>query len=201
MLDISLPYKGIIMKIEHDAIQRDMQPFLPNGCSFKFFSVGDEAEWARIEASVLEFDSDDDALNYFKKEYLPYIQLLQKRCIFVVDIKGLPIATSTAWFANSNEYGRQASLEWVAVCSEHQGKGIGKAIMQKALQVFCDVEPNLDIWLHTQTWSHVAVKMYLQLGFQMVENDRLAKPFKNEFYDNEYSEAIEIFNEIGFKKL
>ncbi|MCL2377089.1 MAG: GNAT family N-acetyltransferase [Defluviitaleaceae bacterium] len=199
MLDKDVAYKNIIMKIEHEAIQRSVQPTLPEGYSFRFFTAGDETEWARIETSVLEFDAVDDALDYFKREFLPHIELLQERCVFVVDADGMPIATATAWFANSEEYGRQASLNWVAVCPKHQGKGIGKAVMLKVLQVFYDLEPNLAVWLHTQTWSHVAANMYLRLGFKMVKDDRLAKSFESAFYANDYDEAIEILSGIGYK--
>ena len=61
MLDKSIEFKNIIMKIEPNKIKNIANPILPDGFSFRFFETGDEAHWARIEASVLEFDSNDKA--------------------------------------------------------------------------------------------------------------------------------------------
>lgn len=120
--------------------------------------------WGEIEASVLEFTSESEAEEYFIKSYLPYEIQLIHRCIFIIDMYNRPVATATAWYADS-ELGHQASLHWVSVRPEYQGLGLGKAIVQKSMQVFRELEPDCAVWLHTQTWSHIAIRMYHGLGF------------------------------------
>lgn len=39
------------------------------------------------------------------------------------------------------------------------------------MNVFADIGPYCDVVLHTQTWSHVAVRMYHRLGFHMVRTE------------------------------
>ena len=199
MLDTSIEYKNIIMKIEYNEIKNITSPSLPDGFSFRFFEAGDEAHWARIEASVLEFNSVDDAQNYFEMSYLPHKEHLQMRCVFVLNKDRLPIATATSWFADS-ELGYQACLHWVAVCPEYQGLGIGKAITQQALVNFQKLEPNKPVWLHTQTWSHTAIRLYHHLGFNLMKNEKLANNNTEngltEIYPNDFDEARYVLRKV-----
>jgi len=190
MLDKSIEYKNIIMRMESDKILNIANPVLPCNFSFRHFKdAGDIKHWSRIETSVLEFADENEAENYFTSSYWPYFDDLTKRCLFITNQDDLPIATATAWFADS-ELGYQASLHWVAVCPEYQGMGLGKAIVTKALILFRELEPNNSVWLHTQTWSHTAVKLYHRVGFNILKNDRLAnantRDGRLKIYANDY---------------
>lgn len=169
MLDKSIPLKKIIMKLEAKN-NTWHEPSLPDGFSFRFYEKGDEYHWARIETSVLEFDHENAAVEYFSKEFLPYPSEIKRRCIFIVSPEGLPVATTTAWFRETDQQ-RYGQLHWVAVCPEYQGMGLGKAVVQKALTVFQELEPGRDIYLGTQTWSHVAIRVYYKLGFRLVREE------------------------------
>ena len=162
MLDKSIEFKRIVMRGERAGMNIS-PPVLPGGYAFRFYETGDAAHWARIETSVLEFDSEDDARRHFAEEFLPHEDELRRRCVFVLRPDGLPIATATAWFSEEHP----ARLHWVAVCPEEQGRGIGKAITLKVLEIFRELAPAEPIWLFTQTWSRVAVKMYEKLGFRV----------------------------------
>ncbi|MBP2643504.1 MAG: Acetyltransferase family [Firmicutes bacterium] len=66
MLDKSIPYQNIIMKIPAKDIFSICVPELPDGFPFRLFEDSDEVHWARIETSVLEFESeqvDKDSLS------------------------------------------------------------------------------------------------------------------------------------------
>ena len=199
MLDKSLEYKGIIMRIESDKIETVSEAKLPDGFSFKLFTPDDVPHWGSIEASVLEFASEAEACEYFERSYLPHLHELQKRCIFIINADDLPVATATAWFADG-KLGYQASLHWVATRPEYQGKGLGKAVVQKALEVFRELEPGKSVWLHTQTWSHVAVRLYHSLGFNMVRSERLAVTTTRDgtpkIYENDFNEAIQVLRAV-----
>ena len=199
ILDKSIEFKNVIMKIECDDINNITTPILPYGFSFRFFEAGDEVHWARIEASVLEFESIDSARSYFESSYLPHYENLQRRCIFALNKDNLPIATANSWFADS-ELGYQAALHWVAVRPEYQSLGIGKALTQQALINFKKLEPNNPVWLHTQTWSHVAIRLYHHLGFNLIKEERLANNNTrngiSKIYQNDYYEAVEVLKEV-----
>lgn len=194
MLDKSIEYRNIIMKMDKDVLQAVSIPTLPRGFRFRFYENGDEFHWARIETAVLEFSSEKDAYEYFAENFLRKQEELEYRCVFVLNPEGLPIATATAWYADS-DCGHQAVLHWVAVCPEYQGLGIGEAIVKKVLCVFKSVEPEEDVFLHTQTWSHIAVGLYHKLGFALVKEKGIAG------CENDYSEAMEILKGVVTSKL
>jgi len=199
MLDKGVKYKNIIMKRDMDKKGSIPTPVLPDCFSFRFYQGGDIRHWSRIETSVLEFDSEDKAHDFFQRVFMPYEANLRERCLFACSPDGTPIATTTAWYADS-ELGHQAILHWVAVCPEYQGLGVGKAIVQKALNVFQNLEPDCPIWLHTQTWSHVAVRLYHSLGFNIVKSEKLASSNTSDGLlktdPNDFPEYIEILRAV-----
>ena len=65
MLDKTLPYYNIIMKRQEGT--KTPNPILPKGFSFNLYTEGDEIYWAKIETLVGEFDSIEEALDYFGK--------------------------------------------------------------------------------------------------------------------------------------
>ena len=198
MLDKSIEYKNIIMRLDSNQSENLIEPELPENFSFRFFTPSDVKHWGRIEASVLEFDSENLAASYFEAAYIPYIKELQERCLFVLNPDGIPVATANAWYADS-ELGHQASLHWVAVCPEYQGIGIGKCITIKALNVLRALEPDIPVWLHTQTWSHTAVRLYHSLGFNMVRSELLANQNTGNgktIYENDFVEAMQVLKTV-----
>lgn len=199
MLDKSIPYKNIIMRMPFSKVSSQAAPDLPVGFSFRFYQDGDAAHWARIETSVLEFPDEAAAKSYFSRDYLPFSNDLKQRCVFVVNQENLPVATATAWYARS-ELGYQASLHWVAVMPAYQGLGLGQAGVQQALSLFPALDPGEDVWLHTQTWSHVAVRLYFKLGFRVLKTGRTAVVTDDgdgvKISDNDYAAAIEILRSV-----
>lgn len=197
MLDKTIPYHSIIMKCAFPYTVSDI--CMPEGYSLRFFRDGDEQHWSRIETSVLEFDTVEEANIYYSRMFMPYREQLPMRCIFAENPDGIPVATATAWYVDS-ELGHQAVLHWVAVCPEYQGLGLGKAVVQKAMQVFQQEEPREIIWLHTQTWSHTAIRLYTSLGFCVAKTAELASydPYTKmiKYEQTELIEAIDVLRSI-----
>lgn len=156
-------------------------------------------DWTKIEASVLEFPPEAEAEEYYSKTFLPSIDQLKHRCIFVCDPAGIPVATATAWYVDS-ELGHQARLDWVTVRPQYQGMGLGKAVVRRALAVSPRLEPGRDIWLSIQTWSYRAVLMYHGLGFNIVINDRLATAHSRDgipkIYSSEFADTVEVLKPV-----
>ena len=181
MLDKSIPYQNIIMCADRDHLICMEEPVLPEGFSFRLFCLGDEKQWARLEWAVGEFPTEKEALDYFSKKYLPYTKLLQHRCWFVWDKqKDQAAATATAWYEQDKGKERLASLHWVSTDPEYQRRGLGRAVVIQALKTLARMENSQRIYLHTQTWSYQAVRLYLSLGFGAVRQGGFSS------YSNDY---------------
>ncbi|OYO96126.1 hypothetical protein CG709_12130 [Lachnotalea glycerini] len=85
---------------------------------------------------------------------------------------------------------RPAPVQYVAVRPKYQGMGLGKAVFMKVLSAFTKVEPDEDIYLHTQTWSHKAIRMYLKMGFRLITDDRIG------YHDYHYEEAVKVLETV-----
>jgi len=195
VLDKSIEFKSMTMRLP---IRRFVfsEPKLPDGFTIRAYQKGDLEAWAKIEVSVGEFENNDKAYESFNKLYLPYENMLPLRMFFVVAPSGEPVATATAFFSDKRKW-MKSVLHWVAVKPEFQGKGLGRAIVQKALNAIVEFEPKRDIYLFTQTWSHKAVKLYLSLGFKMVRTPNgLAKIKFGYKRGNDYKGAIRILKSV-----
>ena len=153
------------------------------------YRPGDRAAWAAIETSVAEFSTEAGALQYFDRVFLPEEPLMCQRCCFIVSPDGTPAATATAWYEQLGGT-RRALFHWLAVCPRHQGMGLGRAVAAQALNTFARTEPGSDVWLHTQTWSHKAVGMYLRMGFHPLKTDPL-----NPGYDS-FAPSLPVFRSV-----
>jgi ribosomal protein S18 acetylase RimI-like enzyme len=148
---------------------------------------------------VLEFATQAAALDYFARDFLPYADQIEQRCAFVVDAGGTPVATATAWWADS-AIGRQGLLHWVSVDPAFQGKGLGRAVACKAVSLLAGLEAGRDVYLHTQTWSHVAIRLYRSMGFYLCKADTTAMVFGDgqdpKTGPNEYAAAVEVLRTV-----
>ncbi|WP_317854867.1 GNAT family N-acetyltransferase [Chakrabartyella piscis] len=191
MLDKSMPKYNIIMKMDWDLVQQVQPSKLPEGYTIRPFQTGDEVHWAKIEVSVLEFATEAIAVNYFKEVFLSHKEELEKRCLFLCNPEGIPVATANAWRVEG-ELGHQAALQWVALMPEYQGLGLGRAIVSAAMSLYPTYEVGLPVYLHTQTWSHVAVGLYDSLGFVVLKEERVGRLNPSVTGDLVYSNEYEI---------
>lgn len=160
MLDKSVPYVEFYME-RPEGLALPSASARSDGFFMRTYRPGDEEDWARIETSVGEFSEESDALAYFAKEFAPQPELLQDRMCFVCAPDGTPAATCTAW----EKHGRNL-IHWVATAPAYQRKGLARLAVVSALHRF----PAGSVILHTQTWSHAAVRLYKDLGFDLVRD-------------------------------
>jgi ribosomal protein S18 acetylase RimI-like enzyme len=177
MLDKSIPYFNILlMRKQKTEFQNNP---LPKGFHFEFFQLGDEQSWADIETSVLEFSDNNEALEYFEREYLKFTNELFQRCIFIVTDHGEKVGTAIAWWSTRNNK-RVPSIHWVSIKPDFQNMGLGKSIVNKAISTSIKIDGDFNSFIHTQTWSYAAIGIYLKSGYKILRNGTFAN-FQNDF--------------------
>jgi RimJ/RimL family protein N-acetyltransferase len=159
---------------------------LPEGFHFEFYQEGDETEWAAIETAVSEFEDEAQALDYFQKKFAPFSKELKRRMLFITDSEGRKIGTCSAWWKELPDGTRYPLVHWVAVRPGYQGKGIAKAMLRRTLKQLQKLEATTPVYLHTQTWSHVAIRLYQKLGFEITDKNLDGTP------NSDYKKAMEI---------
>ena len=82
-------------------------------------------------------------------------------------------------------------MSYVAVKPDYQGLGLSKALLSRLLELSAEIEGDRKVYLHTQTWSHRAVKLYEKFGFYITKEPNLFK-----YANNQYEEATALLAEI-----
>lgn len=187
MLDKTLPYAEIWMT---RPLQQNV-PITPlaEGFEFRFYQKEDESAWAEIETSVGEFQTTDEALEYFQQNFAPYPEELERRMFFVETKKGEKVATCTAWRKKSREQVYPV-FHWLAVKPDYQGKGLAKALTARVLQEFPTLHTDGPIHLHTQTWSHQAIALYKKMGFTFIAENLDGTP------NPDYEKVMQVLSKL-----
>ena len=136
---------------------------LPEGFHYSFYQKGDERDWSRIETSAKEFEKEEDAYKRFFQTFNDHLNDLSNRCFFIEDENNKKVATATA-YCTENHLGK---VHWVAIEKECQGKKLSKPLISKTLQQLKELGYCQAI-LHTQTYTWLATKIYLDMGFQPI---------------------------------
>ena len=143
---------------------------LPQGYKFEFFNNSIK-DWVTIHLNSEEFTSVEDAEKVFRDFYNDFLAELPSRCFFIVD-EQTNEKVATATISPTNEFGYKCKIDWLAISKSHQGKGLAKPLLSFALKLAQKLGYNR-ILLHTQTHTWLAVKLYLNFGFEplnLIEN-------------------------------
>ena len=139
-----------------DEINKTAFRMLPDGYSFRL-CMRDELEiWKRV---VAEEQHVGYVSEYYEKVYKEREDEFFRRCLFVCDTEGKPVASTFIW----RSYGAINTVGWFRVLPEYEGKGIGRAILSEALR-----NTEFPVYLHTQPTSARAIKLYAGFGFKLV---------------------------------
>ncbi len=184
MLDRSIPFYNMILKCSA------YKPFaitLPKGFFFKQFEPGDEIAWAALEHEIGDFSSPEEALAYFQKAYGASPEELRRRAVVLANDTGIN-GFCIAW-RDFRQGVPVASLHWLVVSPAWEGKGLGRALVQKTLELY-EKLGEFPVYLHTQPWSYRALMLYLHLDFRLQKEDTFSA------YENQYWEAVGALEEI-----
>jgi len=192
MLDKTVPYANLKMVRKAGTPIPDFP--LPSGFKFVLYKDGDEADWARIETSVDEFDSEFAALLLFKEQFIPHSDELKRRLVFIENENGIKVATANAWWSFVDGE-RRAWLHWVSVDPLYQGLGLGKAVTVKVTELLKEIEGDVDFYLSTQTWSYKAIDIYIKCGYIPTDEKAL---YHGKHRD--YKKALKILTKLNKKR-
>jgi GNAT superfamily N-acetyltransferase len=137
---------------------------LPQSFSLRLYRKGDESDWARVEAAVGEFTSEKTALQHFQDEFGAHRNEMKRRCLLLENDGNGVIGTATAWYNKSFHDEAFGRLHWVGILPEYQGRGLSKPLISAALRRLKRFHSKA--YLTSQTTSYVAIKVYLDFGFQ-----------------------------------
>ena len=139
---------------------------LPDGYHYEFYKTGDEEDWIKIHISSGEFTSHENGLQCFHDFYDSFIYELNKRCFFIVDNNtNEKVGTATVSLLQNEEYGYKATIDWLAIKKEYQGKKLSRPLISKFISLSNELGHD-KIILHTQTTTWLAAKLYLDAGFK-----------------------------------
>ena len=99
------------------------------------------------------------AADYYRRVYEKSASEFFRRCTFVCDENDNPVATGFIW----KSYGLINTLAWLRVVLEHEGKGLGRALITEVLR-----NTSFPVYLHTQPSSVKAIKLYSDFGFKLI---------------------------------
>lgn len=144
---------------------------LPDGYRFVFFNDGDEKDWANIEMSSGEFLSFEEGIESFNHYYGEHYEELKRLCIFIENEQGEKVATSTAFYLENPVDDITGNVHWVSIKKEYQGKHLSKPLISETLKQMSKLGHKKTL-LHTQTHTWLAVKVYLDMGFEPYEMEK-----------------------------
>ena len=165
-LDNKIKYYELLMK--YDDTSHHSHYDLPEKYHYEMFKSGDELAWVNIHIKSGEFTSIEQGLEWFHMFYDNFIDELDKRCIFIVDnATNEKIGTATVSLLKEKQCDYDAAIDWVAIIKEYQGKGLAKPLITKFLELAHSLG-HKGVILHTQTNTWLAAKLYLDLGFDVL---------------------------------
>lgn len=182
MFDRTIPFYNTILRC---AEYQPQQIKLPDGYAIVPYKNGFEIDWARLEFTVGDFLSVEEAIRYFRDKYL---------CgkiddiLFLLNDKGQVIGSCAAW-TDERKGSDVNSLHWLIVDEQYQGKGLGRALCCETMNRFY-LHNQKPIYIHTQPWSWKAILLYASLGFRLQKTDTFAT------YANQYNDAMNALKNV-----
>ncbi len=148
---------------------------LPHGYRFRTYREGDHVTWTDLHMAGDPYIKVKDVPELFWRDFGNDLDALPDRMYFVETDEGEAVGTITAWWDrvrdNPGEAGR---IHWVLVHPTHQGRGLSKPMMTRAMQRLAESHPSA--LLGTSTGRIWALKVYLDFGFHPDPEEMAAKP-------------------------
>lgn len=133
----------------------------PEGFSFRTFRPGDEDLWVEIQGDADRLQTIDRSI--FDRDFGSDRAALGDRSFFLLSPDGAAVGSITAWYGEDPAWRGWGRIHWVAVRPSFQGKGLGRAMLAKAMERLAASHDRC--YLTTATPRLSAIKLYLDFGF------------------------------------
>ncbi len=161
-----------VKSISADMVKLDMDNYpryeMPEGFYITGYREGDEYHWADIAKEQFDLETVELGLESFRKDFFGQAERwerLKDSCLFAVEEKtGKVAAVLTLWEGGIME-GNFRRIHWVATREEFQGRGIIKAMMTYALDMYHKQGSEGPCVLATGTQNWQAIRIYKKFGF------------------------------------
>ncbi|MFC1635747.1 GNAT family N-acetyltransferase [Planctomycetota bacterium] len=134
---------------------------LPTGYSIRWYRPSDEKSWRSIHLLADKYTDVTSGLH--EKDFGCNTQELAERQCFLVNSKGSPIGTASAWFDDLGEQS-PGRVHWVAIIPTEHGKGLAKPLLMTVCNRLKELGHSR-AHLTTQTVRIPAINLYLKFGF------------------------------------
>ena len=178
----SIPHKSILMVCRE--LNRSALSSLPPGLRLRRCSSDELEVWKELQAAPRDGASRESLDEYYEKWFAPYEDLFFRSCLLVCDERDTPIATGFIWKPPS----QPTLVHWIKVLQAYEGRGIGRALVSELMRGL--PAEDYPVYLHTQPASYRAIKLYSDLGFDLV-----APPGSIDGRPNELEEALPILEQ------
>lgn len=144
---------------------------------------------------TMPFDTPEQAKEYegfmddfFRTTYDGKEDMFFAKTLFVCNAQDKPVATCLLWKA----YDEFNSIHWFKVLKEHEGQGIGRALLSIIMRNL--ERSDYPVFLHTQPASFRAIKLYSDFGFSLLSGEKFGSR------KNDLDECLPILEEFMPKK-
>ncbi len=137
------------------------QAELPPGFSIRAMRPGEAGVWTDIERDAEPYLTVGDDLFY--QEFGSDLPATLRRCFFIVNEKGVAVATISAWYSRDFKGQDWGRVHWVATRPAYRRRGLAKAGLSYTLNRLAEWHERA--CLDTSTRRIPAIKMYLDFGF------------------------------------
>ncbi len=193
MIDTTIRPIGVKM------IKTDMTDYprfeMPEGFYITGYKEGYEIGWAEIAREQFFYESLEKGLEVFRDNFMnePEWERLKDSVLFAVEeATGEIAAILSLWEGGIFSTGVYRRIHWVATREKFRGKGIIKAMMTYAMDLYHKQNGEGMCILATGTQSWQAIRIYKKFGFEAWRN--LPHQPKGADYDPVEDEAWEIID-------
>lgn len=188
MLDRTIPfYTTILMCDRYDR----KKITLPDGFEITAYRDGYEKAWARLECGIGDFDSPEEAKNYFISTYLKEESRFGD-ILFMLNAEQHVVGSCIAWDDRHGDT-EAASLHWLVVDEACQGLGLGRALCTAVMDRFSE-QGKCPVYIHTQPWSWKAILLYISMGFRLQKSDTVSG------YENQFAQSVQTLRGVVSKE-
>jgi GNAT superfamily N-acetyltransferase len=142
---------------------------LPPPFALRGHRPGDVAHWVRIQATADPFHQFSPEV--FREQFGSDVSLWESRQVFLCDIEGTPVGTSTAWFNPDYRGGAWGRVHWLAITPAWQGRGLSKALLAETCRRLRQLGHDR-AYLVTETVRVAAIRLYMKFGFRPEVRDQ-----------------------------